>query len=89
MSQTITDIFANAAPDQIVVIVARLEHLPEFGCRRKSDAVAVHANEILRLKDLLRREEDRLREAASDLLGYVRGNWTAAEIERATGYRPE
>ncbi len=75
--------------DELLELVGRLELLPEFGLRNHTAIIARLALEADQLEAKARLVRSRAREASVRLLEACRGQWTAAEIEDATGYKPD
>lgn len=84
---TLTGAIDHERPENLVEIMNRLADLPEFGMQSYLDGIKAFAEGAARHEELARQERERMREHAARLLRRVRQEWTAAQIEKATGYK--
>ncbi len=73
--------------DEVLAIVDRFRWLPEFGMKTSQDRVTAIALEVAELERAYLNKRNQMRSEALRLLETCRKNWTAKEIEVATGMR--
>jgi hypothetical protein len=86
---TITDaINLGDFPDEMMEVLDRLQWLPEFGMSEQLATVWRLVKEAEDAEEIATKKRMAARGTAHGLLRKVCEEWTADEIEHATGYRP-
>ncbi len=88
MDAGLASLIETAPVDELLKAMRRMAHLPEFGMHARIAALNVIVEDIGRHEQYLAQARERLREEAKGLLKAAAENWSGAEIETATGYRP-
>lgn len=90
MGATVRDIIECGPVDEVLTVVDRMQNfLPEYAWNQTDTTAIALAKKLVALEDEVARVRARFREECGRILDKVSSNWSAKEIQAATGYDHE